>query len=261
MRPSDPRGILYPTRLPTFGRQPAPEELRDRVRWCWVPQWDLPAGRTSRQCVLPFPAANLVVERGRVSLVGPQTGVSHRDLTGTGWAVGLLLRPGGLASLCADPRELLDREVPFEAPELLRAVESAMDGSDDGATGAVRAAFGWAQSHLAPPERGAAVANAIEELVAGDATIVRIEQIAERLSMSARGVQRVARRYLGLTPLSVIRRYRLQEAAQRLRDDPGLTVARVATDLGYADHAHLTTDFRTVLGLTPSAYRTDLGRS
>jgi AraC-like DNA-binding protein len=29
----------------------------------------------------------------------------------------------------------------------------------------------------------------------------------------------------------------------------------VAADLGYADHAHLTRDFRTVLGFTPSAYR------
>lgn len=53
----------------------------------------------------------------------------------------------------------------------------------------------------------------------------------------------------------MIRRYRLQEAAQRLRDDPAVTIAQVAADLGYADHAHLTTDFRTVLGLTPNRYR------
>ena len=34
-----------------------------------------------------------------------------------------------------------------------------------------------------------------------------------------------------------------------------VTIAQVAADLGYADHAHLTTDFRTVLGLTPNRYR------
>ena len=53
----------------------------------------------------------------------------------------------------------------------------------------------------------------------------------------------------------MIRRYRLQEAAQRLREDPSVTVAQVAAELDYADHAHLTADFRRVLGFSPSQYR------
>ena len=53
----------------------------------------------------------------------------------------------------------------------------------------------------------------------------------------------------------MIGRYRLQEAAQRLREDPSLTVAHVAAELDYADHAHLTADFRQVLGFSPSLYR------
>ena len=44
-------------------------------------------------------------------------------------------------------------------------------------------------------------------------------------------------------------------AAQRLREDRAVTVSRIAAELGYADHAHLTADFRRVLGLTPSGYR------
>nr|WP_229022805.1 helix-turn-helix domain-containing protein [Actinomarinicola tropica] len=95
----------------------------------------------------------------------------------------------------------------------------------------------------------------MEDLVASDPTIVRVEQLADALGASTRTVQRVARRYVGLPPLTIIRRYRLQEAAQRLRDDPSIGIARVAADLGYADHAHLTTDFRRVLGITPSSYR------
>ena len=53
----------------------------------------------------------------------------------------------------------------------------------------------------------------------------------------------------------MIGRYRLQEAAQRLREDPSLTVAYMAAELGDADRAHLTADFRQVLGLSPSLYR------
>lgn len=253
---SDARGILYPTRLPTFHRAPAPEELAGLVRWTWVPRWDLAPGRTSRQRVLPFPASHLVVEPSGVSLVGPGTGASHRDLTGSGWAVGLMLRPAGLASLVEDARTLRDREVPFDAPDLHAAVVEAMGDADDaGRDRAVRAATGWAAAHLGRPDAAGATANAMEELIASDPGIVRVEQVADHLHLSVRGVQRLAGRYVGLAPLAMIRRYRLQEAAQRLREDPGLTIARVAADLGYADHAHLTTDFRTVLRLTPSDYR------
>src|SRR5699024_10483776 len=85
--------------------------------------------------------------------------------------------------------------------------------------------------------------------------VVRVSDLAQRLHVSPRTVQRVAARYVGLPPMAIIRRYRLQESAQRLREDPSLTIAAVASDLGYADHAHLTADFRRVLGTTPAAYR------
>ncbi len=70
----DRRGVLYPAKLPSFHRQPADESLRALVRWFWIPRWDLAAGRVSRQELLPFPASNLVVEPGGVSLAGPTTG-------------------------------------------------------------------------------------------------------------------------------------------------------------------------------------------
>ncbi|MGB3829081.1 MAG: DUF6597 domain-containing transcriptional factor, partial [Ornithinimicrobium sp.] len=76
------RGVLYPAQLPTFRRlspQPAVAEL---VRWFWIPEWDLPDGRASRQHLIAFPALNLVVERGdlapsgMVGLSGPTTKAS-----------------------------------------------------------------------------------------------------------------------------------------------------------------------------------------
>ncbi|MGO2683442.1 MAG: AraC family transcriptional regulator, partial [Microbacterium sp.] len=35
----------------------------------------------------------------------------------------------------------------------------------------------------------------------------------------------------------------------------GADLAAIAAELGYADHAHLTNDFRVVLGITPRSYR------
>lgn len=253
----DRRGILYPSRLPTFHREPAPAGLAELVRWFWVPRWDLAPGRTSRQEVLAFPASNLVVEPDGVSLAGPTTRSSHRDLRGSGWAVGALLRPAGAGSAHADLAAVQDAVVPFEAGGLHRDVGSAMGrpDEDDGRRRAVEHVARWAAEHLSAPDEGGLLANAMEDLIASDRTVVRVEQVAQHLGTSTRGVQRLAHRYVGLPPLAIIRRYRLQEAAQRLREDDSVTIAQVAADLGYADHAHLTADFRRVLGLTPSSYR------
>ncbi len=254
---SDMRGILYPTRLPSFHRMPAPAQLRELIRWFWIPRWNLAPGQTSRQEVLPFPASNLVVEPSGVSLAGPTTGISHRDLQGQGWGVGALLRPAAITSLVSDPSTIRDTEIAVDVPDLHRAVATAMrdENGERSRDRAVQAYAEWAAANLGPPDEQGLLANTMEEMISSDRSIVSVAQVAERLGTSIRGVQRLAQRHIGQPPLAVIRRYRLQEAAQRLREEPSLTIARVAAELGYADHAHLTTDFRKVLGLTPNYYR------
>jgi len=251
----DARGVLYPARLPSFHRELAAPHLAGVVRWFWVPRWQLPEGAASRQELLPFPASNLVVEPDGVSLYGPTTRGSYRELRGSGWAVGALLRPAGLGSLCADPWNVRDTAVPFVAPDLHQKVMDSMGADETAARDAAVGAFAaWAAEHMVPDEAGL-LANAMEDLISADRTVVRVDQVARHLGVSTRTVQRLARRYIGLSPAAVIRRYRLQEAAQRLRLDPSTSIAQAAADLGYADHAHLDADFRKVLGLAPSSYR------
>ena len=253
----DERGILFPRRLPTFHRVPAPSSLAAFVRWFWIPQWRLAPGEISRQELLPYPASNLVVQGDGVTLSGPTTRASQRDLTGQGWAVGMLLRPAGIAALHSDPQNLRDDEVPFDAPGLVRDVSTAMASEEPAAArrDAVATYGAWLAGRVGRLDPNAMLANAMEEKIEADPDIVRVDDLARALHVSPRTVQRLARRYIGLPPLAVIRRYRLQESAQRLREDPSLTVAQAAADLGYADHAHLTRDFRRVLGMTPHAYR------
>jgi AraC-like DNA-binding protein len=253
----DARGILYPDRLPTFHREPATAALDGLVRWFWLPRWDLPPGVVSRQETLSFPASNLVVEASGARLFGPTTRASHRDLTGTGWALGMLLRPAAWSSLPGDPSAVRDTSVPLDEPGLVRSVSAALGGTAPDRSAGIAAATRWAVAHLSAPDEGGLLANAFEDLVAADRSVVRVEQAADRLGLSVRAVQRLAVRYVGVPPLTVIRRYRLQEAAQRLREEPGTTITQVAADLGYADHAHLTADFRQVLGRTPRDYRQD----
>ena len=255
------RGTLYPTRLPAFHRLLPTPELADRIRWVWIPEWNLAPGRVSRQELLPFPALNLVVQPEGVTLSGPATRRSHRDLRGSGWAVGVLLRPAAVPVFTDNPGALRDAEIPFQAPELHAAVLEAMsanEGNDDGGlrrTRAVATVVRWFQEHVPAPTPEAELGNRLEELIQTDAALTRVDLAADKLGVSVRTLQRLARRQVGLPPGAMIRRYRLQEAAERLRTEPGLGIADIAAEVGYADHAHLAAAFREVLGFTPSDYR------
>jgi AraC-like DNA-binding protein len=252
------RGILYPAALPTFTRLPAPERVAGLVRWFWIPEWDLGPGRTSRQEVIAFPASNLVVEPSLTGLAGPTTRRSSRDLVGRGWAVGALLLPAAVPQLGVEPAQLRDSYVAMELPELHGPVVAAMSaehGPEERRARAVEAFSDWAEEHLAPPDDEGRLANALARLVDEDPDIIRVGDVADALGVSVRTVQRLASRYIGVSPAAMIRRRRLQEAAQRLREEPGTELAALAAELGYADQAHLAGDFRTVLGLTPSGYR------
>jgi AraC-like DNA-binding protein len=75
--------------------------------------------------------------------------------------------------------------------------------------------------------------------------------------MPKRGLQRLFREYVGVSPKWVIQRYRLFEAAERLSagevDD-----AQLARELGYFDQAHFIRDFKAVVGRSPQAFVRDL---
>lgn len=250
------RGVLYPARMPEFHRLSPPTDAAELVEWFWIPEWHIEPGRTSRQHVVAYPALNLVVDAGGIELNGASTRASHRDLSGSGWAVGALLKPASVAALVVDPSALRDDSTRVDAPDLHRAVTRAMgEGGTRRRENAAAAYAAWLVERVGAIGPVAHQANRMSTLLMTDSTIIRAEEAAARLSMSVRTLQRLAHRYVGLPPMAMIRRRRLQEAAQRVREHPDADLATIAVELGYADHAHLTNDFRTVLDITPSAYR------
>lgn len=254
------RGVLYPARLPELHRFPAPSEVTELVRWLWIPEWNLTPGRTSRQHLVAYPASNLVVEPGLVGFSGPTTRASYRDLSGTGWAVGALLRPAAVPGLVTDPGALRDAYVELSEPGLLEPVHEAMNDTDPASrrTRAVAAFTGWLRERIGAISEEGRLANTMADLLDSDSSVLRLADAAASMGVSPRTLQRLARRYVGLSPYAMIRRRRLQEAADRIRRAPDVDLARVAAELGYADQAHLAGDFRRVLGFTASTYRSTL---
>ncbi|GGH36143.1 helix-turn-helix domain-containing protein [Microbacterium album] len=252
------RGVLYPARLPTFHREPVTAELAVFVRWFWVPEWNIDPGRTSRQHVIGFPACNLVVENAMTGLSGPTSRASYRDLTGKGWAVGALLRPAAVPAIVGDPAALRDAYRQVDQPELatsVRAVMNADTSFEERRVAAIAAFTEWLSDRLVAPSEEGLLANRMVEVAETDPSVLSVGDLAARLDVSTRTLQRLAAKYVGLPPLALIRRRRLQEAAERLRHKPDLDLTALAHELGYVDHAHLSNNFRAVLGFNPSAYR------
>lgn len=232
------------------------------ARWFWVPEWDLPEGAVHEALTLPFPACQLVVEPDGVRVHGPVTRVWRRDLTGRGWAVGALLTPGAAYALVGEVSALRDTDVPATGSGQLHAeVAAVMEGPGPPSTRheqSARRLERWLVDRIGDvvvADHDAVPARRLVDLADGDPSLLRVDDLARRLSMSPRAVQRLARTHVGMSPAAMIRRRRLQEAAERVREEPGTDLAAIAADLGYADHAHLTRDFRRVLGFTPTGYR------
>lgn len=248
------RGVLYPRRLPPrFQRIPATGPVSELVVWWWIAEWNEPPGSTSRQDLLPFPGCNLVVEQDMVGFSGPTTRASHRDLVGSGWAVAALLRPAAVPAFTSDPTSARDSYVPVAAPELHSQVAEAVAAEhfDD----AVARLSAWVTARVGAITEEARLANALAETAGSNSSVVTVGDLAAALNVSQRTVHRLAEQYIGLTPHALIRRRRLQEAAEHIRSEPGVSLSDVAAAHGFSDQAHFAREFHRFLGQTPREYR------
>ncbi|PZP33573.1 MAG: DNA-binding protein [Kocuria rhizophila] len=247
------RGVLYPRRLPPrFQRIPATGPVGELVVWWWIVEWDEPSGSTSRQDLLPFPGCNLVVEQDMVGFAGPTTRASHRDLVGSGWAVAALLRPAAVPAFTSDLTSVRDSYVPLSVPELhSRVAEAVVAGDFDDAVARLSA---WVTARVGAVTDEARLANALAETAGSNSSVMTVGDLAAALNVSQRTVHRLAQQYIGLTPHALIRRRRLQEAAEHMRTDPEVSLSSVAAAHGFSDQAHFTREFQRFLGQTPREY-------
>jgi AraC-like DNA-binding protein len=90
-----------------------------------------------------------------------------------------------------------------------------------------------------------------------------VAELADNVGWSRRHLLTRFREQVGLTPKTAARVVRFERAARMLvpvlaDGGPGApaerSIATVAASCGYADHAHLTREFRALAGVTPSAY-------
>lgn len=263
--PAPPRGILgLPGRLAFTVRRWEPS---DHLAWCverfWTSSWDLPGDRAAVTRILPHPCVNLTLEHHQLRVTGVPHGVFNRRLTGQDQVFGVKFTPGSF-------RLLIDSSVVGlsgtgeSAHDLLpdsRALEQALDQAVDDDQRALVVETYLSRRGITPDPSSLLVRTAVDALVT-DVDIRRVGDLSEQLRVSDRTLQRLFAEYVGVSPGWVLRRGRLHAAAERVIElaasgQPG-GLADVAAEFGYADQAHFTRDFRSVLGVSPASWAATL---
>jgi AraC-like DNA-binding protein len=81
-----------------------------------------------------------------------------------------------------------------------------------------------------------------------------VEQLAREVAQSRGHLHRRLRTLVGESPSDLIRRIRLERAAQLLEAQAG-SVAEVAYSVGFKSVAHFSNAFNDLYGVRPSAWR------
>lgn len=229
--------------------------LADLVRHVWLAHWRVPPGEVAHQRILTYPTFNLVLMGGVAALYGPDSKLQVRTLSGTGKALGLLLRPaaGRLLAAGVTPAELVGQSRPVsDAP--IDEVHQALSGSRPVAVLTALLSRWLGPLAARVDDRGRHV-NRICRLAEENDTIVRVADLARHAGLSPRTLERLVVDHIGLTPKWLIECRRLQRAATTLHAHPDTDLTDLALSLQYADYAHFSRRYKEVIGETPDHTR------
>ncbi len=193
------------------------------------------------------------------TVTGPTSrAMRFRMGSGHSWGIGLL--PMGWARLFAAPAsDYADRFVDGAADPLFAAfvplARALAAGSGDFAE-----ELALIETHLEqvfaaalPPCPAQEEAIATFNAALLDPEVVTVADIAARMGVTTRSVERLSARVFGFPPKLLLRRQRFLRSLARFMLDPSLTWLG-ALDSHYHDQPHFVRDFRRFMGMSPSAY-------
>jgi AraC-like DNA-binding protein len=258
-----------------YAEFPAPTSLADFVRCVWVLSGAVSVS-AEPQPVVPDGCAEVVLnladefhrfdgvgtweKQPRSMVVGQITEAVVIAPSGVIDIVGIRLQPWGAMSVLPIPAvELRDVLLPLEslASTMARDLPDQLREED---TAAARAStvFRYLSRQLRNvSSKPRARARAIVREATNGADPMTVRNLAARLGLGERQVERELDRHVGLRPKMLLRIARFQRALAVARADESLSWSAVAACSGFYDQAHLTHEFRRFAACTPAQY---LGR-
>jgi AraC-like DNA-binding protein len=219
------------------------------------PEWSLMRfvlGSLPRACVGPGPLRQL----WPFVASGPTSHSTRIALTAAGKVWGLGLLPAGWARFAAGPAcAMADRTVDgshHPAFALFAPIRPMLEREPVSLDGGAALINEYLMRQVERPVTHGDAVMACQEALR-DPEIANVAQLAERLGLGIRSLERLCARYFGFPPKRLLRRQRfLRSLAQFM-----LTSRRswsAAIDDQYHDQAQFVRDFRAFMGMTPSEY-------
>jgi len=239
--------------LEMFDPSPGVREIIQRV---WIARWDLRGRAPFYQEILPHPSINFVVEDNSASIWGVPTERAGRTLDGKGQAVGVKFQPGAFTAITGIEAVAITNAAmaPLSAfPEISDPILQS-GGTDRPADSIVDAIEAVLASYTPVDDPALDLLADVMANMGHLSPGARVEDIARANYLSARALQRLFRRYVGVGPKWVLKRLRIHQAVEQLASEARPEWSALARKLGYYDHAHFIRDFQLIVGQSPSQY-------
>lgn len=239
------------------------DTLKPLVEQYWFVDWKLPSQKTHLQQNLPDPNFHLTFEKNqagkysKAGLLGPISKYYQYRMSGTGTIIGVKFTIGALsACLAQKPSYYVDKLVApntiineLSLPEIKKRLEASSTDEQ---------IFELLEESLKPyvtiPSKQQLKVQALVSLIKETPSLSSVSELASISGISERNIQRGFSKNLGLSAKWLIRKYRLQQAIELL-DTSCLSLADIATSLGYSDQSHFIKDCKEIIGYTPANYK------
>jgi len=254
----DGHGLLRPwerDRSFTLESRPPSPDLERLVDRHWMVRWDLRGRAPFRQEILPHPSINLVADMHSVRVWGVPTRRDVRLLRDQGCVIGTKFRPGAFTAITGiEASSITDGSI--VAPVVLAGPpETTLLVSADDPLAAARTEV---EARLAPhadiDDPALELVGAVMASMPDLPPNTRVERLAARHHVAPRTLQRLFRRYVGVSPRWTLKRLRIHQAVEQLAAGQQRPWTELALELGYYDHAHFIRDFRLVTDRSPAEY-------
>lgn len=220
-------------------------------------------GQTFSHRIVPDAGLTIVVLPGnRLFALGPRTEAIEVPVHQGDYFAGIRFQPGAAQATFGIEGDRttgyvgpLDVLVPDLAAQLSTALEGATDKRQ--VSNALTVFLGELSCDSRAVDPILLAANREISTVAG---ALEVTTLADRLHVTPRSLQRLFKRWIGLTPKQVIRLQRFRSSATNLIRERPDSWAQVAAEGGFADQSHLIREFTDLGGSSPKDLSAQIGR-
>lgn len=113
---------------------------------------------------------------------------------------------------------------------------------------------GWLMGHLVNVDERLPMVQTSLAWIRRAKGQLTIPDVAERLYISQRQLERLYKTHVGVSPKKYARLLRVEAARIRLNHDRSTSEAEIGNDTGFYDQAHFIREFKSIVGMTPHDY-------